>query len=143
VLKPHPLAPDNPVLGLLRQRFGAVTTDANIYALLASVSDARFLTISSSAAIEARHFGHAPHVFHPAPHADMGPIASLWAHRCAAFWRAALAPVLPLRRGVDYEERVIPGRLRRILGAWGWPPEAAPPIAPAATTLATTGQSVS
>ena len=38
----------------------ARTTDANIYALLAAAGDARLLTISSSAAIEARHFGHSP-----------------------------------------------------------------------------------
>jgi hypothetical protein len=142
VLKPHPLAPDNPVLGLLRQRFRAATTDVNIYALLAAAPDVRFLTISSSAAIEARHFGHAPHVFHPAAHADLGPISSLWAHRCAAFWRAALAPVLPARGAVDYEERAIPGRLRRLLGTWGWPPSAAP-LPTATMTVATAGQCAS
>jgi hypothetical protein len=127
VLKPHPLAPGNPLLGLLRQRFQAVATDANIYALLAASADIRLLTISSSAAIEATHFGHAPEVFHPAAHADLGPILSLWAHRCAAFWRAALAPVLPLKDGVDYAEAAVPGRMRRSLGSWGWRPAAGPP----------------
>jgi len=122
VLKPHPLAPDNPLLSLLRRRFGASITNENIYALLATAADARFLTISSSAAIEARHFGHAPQIFHPDAHADAGPISSLWAHRCAGFWRAALAPILPLNAEVDYEERVKPDRLRRSLCAWGWPP---------------------
>ena len=122
VLKPHPLAPDNPLLATLRERFGASTTDANIYSLLATAADVRFLTISSSAAIEARHFGHTPAIFHADAHADAGPISSLWAHRSAAFWRAALAPVLPLKPEADYEERVRPDRLRRSLGAWGWPP---------------------
>jgi hypothetical protein len=152
VLKPHPLALHNPLLAALQERFGAVTTDANIYAILAGIRDARLLTISSSAAIEARHFGHAPDIFHPAAHADAGAcvslwaqrstafwrsalapilplrvgggaLSSLWAHRSSAFWRAALAPILPLKRGIDYDEHVTPGRLRHCLGAWGWPPE--------------------
>ena len=122
VLKPHPLAPDNPLLATLRERFGAATTDANVYSLLATAGDVRFLTISSSAAIEARHFGHTPAIFHADAHADAGASSSLWAHRSAAFWRAALAPVLPLKPEADYEERVRPDRLRRSLCAWGWPP---------------------
>jgi hypothetical protein len=161
ILKPHPLAPANPLLGLLQQRFGAATTDANIYALLAAARDVRFLTISSSAAIEARHFGHTPEVFHVCAHADAAPCAglrshrvlafwraalasivpgkaqatvcsSLWAHRSSAFWRAALAPVLPLKAGVNYEERATPNRLRQSLGAWGWPPPTRPPPSAAA-----------
>jgi SAM-dependent methyltransferase len=129
VLKPHPLAPDNPVLGLLQHRFGARTTDANIYAILATAADVRFLSISSSAAIEARHFGHPVEVFHPAAHADPAPYASLWAHRSGSFWRPALAPILGLRFGLAsvlrrkpkaaFEERVTPDRLRRIHGSWG------------------------
>jgi hypothetical protein len=137
VLKPHPLAPDNPLLSLLRRRFAASITDANIYALLATAADARFLTISSSAAIEARHFGHAPQIFHPDAHADAGPVSSLWAHRCAAFWRAALAPILPLKADADFEERGKPDRLRRSLCAWGWPPPEASAIGGRASGVAT------
>jgi glycosyltransferase involved in cell wall biosynthesis len=126
VLKPHPLAPDNPLLAALQRRFAASTTDANIYSLLATAADVRFLTISSSAAIEARHFGHAAQVFHAeahaGTHAGAGTVSSLWAHRSAAFWRAALAGILPLKPEADYEERGRPDRLRRSLGAWGWPP---------------------
>jgi hypothetical protein len=136
VLKPHPLAPDNPLLGLLHQRFGALTTDANVYTLLAAPPGPRFVTISSSAAIEARHFGHAPKIFHLAAHAEPG-MSSLWAHRCAAFWRAALTPVLPLGAGVDFEERAVPGRLRRSLGSWGWQTEGAAPAAAPESTVAT------
>jgi glycosyltransferase involved in cell wall biosynthesis len=139
VLKPHPLAPQNPLLASLAQRFGAATTDVNIYALLATGRDVRFLTISSSAAIEARHFGHTPEVFHGSAHADAPGCASLWAHRSSAFWRAALAPILPLAAGADYEERVTADRLRRTLGAWGWPPpdgSAAPLSATVATSPA-------
>jgi glycosyltransferase involved in cell wall biosynthesis len=122
VLKPHPLAPHNPLLASLAQRFGAAATDANIYALLAAGGDVRFLTISSSAAIEARHFGHAPEVFHVSASPEAASWVSLWAHRSSAFWRAALAPILPLTAGADYEERVVPDRLRRTVGTWGWPP---------------------
>jgi hypothetical protein len=133
VLKPHPLAPDNPILPSLQQRFGARTTAANIYAILATVADTRFLTISSSAAVEARLFGHSVEVFHPAAHADPTAATSLWAHRSASFWRTALAPLLRVRPDVDFEERVIPDRLRRSHGTWGWPPpESAPLQAPAA-----------
>jgi hypothetical protein len=134
VLKPHPLAPDNPILPALRQRFGARTTGANIYAILAAAADTRFLTVSSSAAIEARLFGHSVEIFHPAANAGLAPATSLWAHRSAAFWRAALAPLVHLRPGVDFEEGVIPDRLRRSLGAWGWQPResADPAQAPAA-----------
>jgi len=127
VIKPHPLAPGNPLLATLRQRFGASTTDANTYSLLATAANVRFLTISSTAAIEARHFGHAPEIFHADAYADAGPVSSLWAHRSAAFWRAVLAPILPLNPGADYEERARPDRLRRSLCAWGWPPPSPAP----------------
>ena len=119
VLKPHPLAPDNPLLGALQQRLCARTTDANIYAILATAADVRFLSISSSAAIEARHFGHPVEIFHPAAHADPGPLASLGAHRSAAFWRSALAPLMRLKPCIDLEEGWMPNRLRRLHGAWG------------------------
>jgi len=138
VLKPHPLARDNPLLAALQRRFAASTTDANIYSLLATAADVRFLTISSSAAIEARHFGHPTRIFHADAHAGTlagahadahagthavaGTVSSLWAHRSAAFWRAALAGILPLKPEADYQERGRPDRLRRSLGAWGWPP---------------------
>ena len=129
VLKPHPLAPDNPLLGALQQRFGARTTEANIYAILATAADVRFLSISSSAAIEARHFGHPVEILHPAAHADQAPLASLWAHRSASFWRSALRPMFGLRlvltsmlrpkRRAEFNERATPDRLRRIHGSWG------------------------
>src|SRR5262245_5843203 len=129
VLKPHPLAPDNPLLGALQGRFGAGTTEANIYAILATAADVRFLSISSSAAIEAGHFGHRAEIFHSAAHADLEPITSLWAHRSASFWRSALRPMLGLRLALTsmlrrkprakFEERVTPDRLRRIHGSWG------------------------
>jgi hypothetical protein len=122
VIKPHPLAPNNPLLSSLGSRFGAPITGANIYTLLAAAVDVQFLTISSSAAVEARHFGHSPVIFHEGAHADAGAMSSLWAHRSSTFWRAALAPILPLERGADFEERSVPDRLRRSLGAWGWPP---------------------
>lgn len=122
VLKPHPQAPDNPILAALRQRCGARMTEANLYAILAAAAGVRFLTISSSAAIEARHFGHAAEMLHPAAHADPGPIASLWAHRSAAFWRRALGSVLPVKPQADFAARFTPDRLRRILGWWGMAP---------------------
>jgi hypothetical protein len=119
VLKPHPLAPDNPLLGALQQRFGGHITEANIYALLAAASDIRLLTISSSAAIEARHFGHDSRMLHPTAHARPAPFTSLWAHRSAAFWRTVLAPILPVRTDATFEDRMLPNRLRQRLGAWG------------------------
>jgi hypothetical protein len=122
VLKPHPLAPDNPILDALRLRFGARTTKANIYAILATAKDTRFLSISSSAAIEARLLGHCVEVFHSGTSAGAPTATSLWAHRSAAFWRAALSPLMPVRAGVDLDERAIPDRLRRSHGAWGWTP---------------------
>jgi len=122
VLKPHPLAPDNPLLSTLAQRFRARTTGANIYAVLATATDVRFLTISSSAGIEARHFGHTAEMFHPAAHADLGLTASLWAHRSAAFWRSALRPIMWLRPDAEFECRTTTDRLRRILGSWGMAP---------------------
>jgi hypothetical protein len=131
ILKPHPLAPGNPILMALQQRLGASTTCANVYALLTAAKQVRFLTISSSAAIEARHFGHDTHMLHAAPHANASPIASLWAHRTAAFWRAALGPMLPLRADAAFEEGLMHDRLRRKLGAWGFV-QAPPPPEPAA-----------
>jgi hypothetical protein len=125
VVKPHPLAPDNPLLEKLRDRFAAATTDANIYSLLATAAGAHFLTISSSAAIEARHFGHAPEMFHAGarPHSHR-MIASLWAHRSPGFWRSVLGPVLRLRRLIDLDDaELLPDRLRRSLGSWGWLPQ--------------------
>jgi SAM-dependent methyltransferase len=129
VLKPHPLAPDNPLLGMLQERFGARTTDAGIYAILAAATDVRFLSISSSAALEARHFGHPVEIFHPSAHADPAPYASLWAHRSPSFWRSALKPIFGLRLTLasmlrskpraQFEERVTPDRLRRVHGSWG------------------------
>jgi hypothetical protein len=120
VLKPHPLAPDTPLVGMLRQRCAGQLTEANIYALLAAARDVELVTISSSAAIEARHFGHRPRMLNPAAHARRAPFTSLWAHRSAAFWRAALAPILRVKAGAAFEERTIPDRLRRNLGAWGF-----------------------
>jgi hypothetical protein len=120
VLKPHPLAPDTPLIGMLRQRCAGQLTEANVYALLAAASDVQLVTISSSAAIEARHFGHRPRMLHPAAHAHPAPFTSLWAHRSAAFWRAVLAPIVRLKAGAAFEERTIPDRLRRNLGAWGF-----------------------
>ncbi|HWE17320.1 MAG TPA: hypothetical protein VG758_09075 [Hyphomicrobiaceae bacterium] len=128
VLKPHPLAPDNPLLATLLHRFAAPVTDANVYAILAAARDARLLTISSSAAIEARHFGHAPEIFHAAAHADAAPLSSLWAHRSTAFWRTTLAPILPLKADADFEELPIPNRLRRTIGGWGWSSSAPAPL---------------
>jgi hypothetical protein len=120
VLKAHPLAPTNPLLTALQERCGADITDANVYALLAAASDVRFVTISSSAAIEARHFGHRTEMLHTAAHARSAPFTSLWAHRSAAFWRAALAPILSLNADAAFEERTTSDRLRRRLGAWGF-----------------------
>jgi hypothetical protein len=120
VLKPHPLAPDSPLIGMLRQRCAGELTEANVYALLAAAGDVQLITVSSSAAIEARHFGHRPRMLHPAAHAHPAQFTSLWAHRSAAFWRAALAPILPLKVGAAFEEHTIPDRLRRNLGAWGF-----------------------
>jgi hypothetical protein len=119
ILKPHPLAPDIPLIGMLRERCAATITDANVYAVLAVAADVRLLTISSSAAIEARHFGHDPSVLHPSGHTP-ARFTSLWAHRSAGFWRIALAPILPLRAGAAFEEPTTPDRLRRHLGAWGF-----------------------
>lgn len=121
VLKPHPLAPNNPVLAALERRFAARRTGAGIYAILATARDVQFLTISSSAAVEARQFGHSAEMFHASAHADPPPILSLWAHRSASFWRAALSPVLRLKPEVEREEPPTPDRLRCILGSWGMP----------------------
>jgi hypothetical protein len=121
VVKPHPLAPENPLVEKLQHRFSAATTDANVYSLLATASSARFLTISSSAAIEARHFGHAPDMLHPEARSD-GAVSSLWAHRSASFWRKVLKPVLRLRSPADIDDAgLLPDRMRRTLGSWGWP----------------------
>ncbi len=128
VIKPHPHAPSSPLIGKLRERLAATVTDANVYALLAAAADVRLLTISSSAAIEARHFGHEPMVLHPAAH-PAAPYTSLWAHRSAGFWRALLAPILPLNADTAFEEPAIPDRLRRTLGAWGFVRKEAPPAA--------------
>jgi len=140
VLKAHPLAPSNPILAALQQRFGARTTEASIYTILAAATGVQFLTISSSAAIEARHFGHTAEMFHPAGHVDPAPITSLWAHRTAAFWRSALGKVLRVKQDVELEERTTPDRLRCILGSWGMPrPRAEGAVAgrPAAIDLET------
>jgi hypothetical protein len=127
VLKPHPLAPDIPLLGMLQQRFAASITDANVYALLAATEDVLLLTISSSAAIEARHFGHNPRVLHPAGHAP-APFISLSAHRSVTFWRTVLAPLLPLKPDAAFEGSTTPDRLRRNLGAWGFLRKGADPV---------------
>ena len=133
VLKPHPLQPDNPLIGALQEQLAGRVTDANVYALLAAASDPRFVTISSSAAIEAGHFGHSARMLHPAAHAHPAPFASLWAHRSASFWRAVLGTILPVRADAAFEERLVPDRLRRKLNAWGFTRPAAPaaPTAPA------------
>jgi hypothetical protein len=130
VLKPHPLQPDNPLIGALQKRLGASVTDANVYALLAAASDVRFVTVSSSAAIEARHFGHSARILYAAAHAHPAPFTSLWAHRSAAFWRPVLVPILPVSTAAAFEERPVPDRLRQKIGAWGFaripsPPETA------------------
>jgi hypothetical protein len=138
VIKPHPLAPNNPLLSSLSSRFAAPIASANIYTLLAAAVDVRFLTISSSAAVEARHFGHTPQIFNEGAHADAGAMTSLWAHRSSAFWRAALAPLLPLVPGAEFEERAVPDRLRRSLGGWGWPPPESGPQASGAAAPKTT-----
>jgi hypothetical protein len=138
VIKPHPLAPNNPLLSSLSSRFAAPITGANVYTLLAAAVGVQFLTISSSAAVEARHFGHTPEIFNAGAHADAGAMTSLWAHRSSTFWRAALAPILPLERGADFEERTVPDRLRRSLGAWGWPPPDGGPQASGAAEPTTT-----
>jgi hypothetical protein len=140
VLKPHPLTPDNPILAALQQRFAARITDANVYALLAAASEVHFLTISSSAAIEAHHFRHSAEMLHAAAHADAARIVSLWAHGSSTFWRAALAPILPLKADATFEERMKPDRLRRSLCAWGFVrPSPARDIAGAAGDLAAPG----
>jgi glucosyl-dolichyl phosphate glucuronosyltransferase len=118
-LKPHPLAPDNPLLPALEEHFGARTSVANTYAILALAHDVQFLTISSSAAIEARHFEHTAEMFHPAAHTDLGPFSSLWAHRSAVFWRSILTPLMRLKPVARFEERATPDRLRRLIGSWG------------------------
>jgi hypothetical protein len=126
VLKPHPLAPHHPLLATLQQRFRARITEGNVYALLAEAREAQFLTISSSAAIEAGHFGQPAAMLHPGAHAAPARLQSLWAHRCAAFWRTVLAPVapvlpvLPVEAGVSIEAGPARNRLRRSLGAWGF-----------------------
>jgi hypothetical protein len=142
VVKPHPRAPDNPLIGLLHRHFNARTTAANLYTLLAAPPGIRFLTVSSSAAIEARLFGHASEMFHPAAHGEPH-VSSLWAHRCTSFWRDALAPVLPLEAGIHLEERCVPDRLRRRLGFWGWPASEAAPATALRSTTATIGRPAS
>jgi glucosyl-dolichyl phosphate glucuronosyltransferase len=119
VVKPHPLAPANPLLDALQHRFGARRTDANVYAILASRADVRLLTISSSAAVEAGCFGRAATMFHPAAHAGVPPVSSLRAHRSTSFWRMALTPLLQLRPEAHFEEPVTRNRLRHLLGSWG------------------------
>jgi hypothetical protein len=138
VLKPHPLQADNPLLDALQEQLGGSVTDANIYALLAAASDVRFLTISSSAAIEARHFGHSAQMLHAAAHAHPAPFTSLWAHRSAAFWRPLLAAIMPVKAEAMLEEHLVPDRLRRKLGAWGFA-EAPPPPGTGNTSPAAAG----
>src|SRR5262249_29293017 len=112
--------PDNPIVAALRERLAATVTDANIYALLAAACDVRFVTISSSAAIEARPFGHSAEMLHPGAHAHPAPFTSLWAHRSPPSSRAVLGPLLPLKANATYEQRLAPDRLRRRLNAWGF-----------------------
>jgi glycosyltransferase involved in cell wall biosynthesis len=121
VIKPHPMAPRNPLLDALQERCGARRTDANVYAILASAADVRLVTISSSAAIEARCFGRTATILHPSAHADAARISSVWAHRSASFWRAALSPVLQLKPEAHFEEPPVRSRLRRLVGSWGMP----------------------
>jgi hypothetical protein len=120
ILKPHPLQLDNPLLAALQERLAAPVTGVNIYALLAAARDVRFVTISSSAAIEARQFGHVAAMLHPDAHDHPASFTSLWAHRSAAFWRTALGSILPVRADSNFEERLVPDRLRQRLNAWGF-----------------------
>jgi hypothetical protein len=122
-LRPHPLAPANPILSALEQRFGACRIEANTYALLAGPEKAHYLSISSSAALEAKLFGHAVDLFHGlAFFESWGSETSLWAHRSASFWRAALSPIMTVNSDADFEERTTPDRLRRLHGSWGISP---------------------
>jgi hypothetical protein len=71
-------------------------------------------------------------MLHAAGYARPATFTSLWAHRSASFWRAALAPILPVKADAGFEERAIPDRLRQKLGAWGYtrplpPPQMAAP----------------
>jgi hypothetical protein len=125
-LRPHPLAPANPILSALEHRFAARRIEANTYALLAGPGKVHYLSISSSAAVEAKLFGHSVDLFHGlAFFENWGCETSLWAHRSASFWRAALSPIMTVNSNADFEERTTPDRLRRIHGSWGISP---PPL---------------
>lgn len=94
-IKPHPIDPDNPIVGQFVIQFGAQIIDDNSYAILAKSSGCHFVTISSSIGHEARAFGH--DVTFLSPKVTNDNFSSLRCYKDTAFWCDVLSDVMQVR----------------------------------------------
>lgn len=122
-IKPHPLDPENPLIGALLDTFAGsfvVPAELDAYQLVAGAYTGHMTTYSSGLGVEARTFGK-PVAFLGYDPAQQG-IAVLDAPLTTDFWRDVLSPLVATtpKSGVQLAARA--NRLRHSIGAkWSYP----------------------
>lgn len=117
LIKPHPWAPNNPLVSRLMNEFHGAITELNTYDILSnSASD--IVTVSSSVGREAAAFGCATHTFHTRVQdwAYSGP-ASMRHGLSPSLWSQLLKAVIETQDVPDHLWQ--PNKLRSGLGQFG------------------------
>jgi hypothetical protein len=131
LLKPHPLALDNPVIDrIMALGLSTQTTDLDFYRLVSHPDVAAVIAISSGTCQEATYFGkegiHLSHCATPCLWRDSPPDEdgwwSIYDHFLVPdFWRAILAPIINVTPMDGDKPLPKPNRLRISLrGFWGF-----------------------
>ncbi|RYE46236.1 MAG: hypothetical protein EOP24_16480 [Hyphomicrobiales bacterium] len=121
LVKPHPFAPQNPIVTELVAS-GATILNSSTYGVLASTTDIRVLTISSSVAIEARAFGKTATTLSPKVlEYTYSGLTTLNGYRTSDFWHATLSQVMLTDTSEAFIEPFQSNRLRDQLSYFAMP----------------------
>jgi len=134
-IKPHPCAPQNPVVQLAIERLGGQLIKENAYWILSADADIEVATVSSSIGHEAPWFGKRTKMFCDSLlHRMEAGLAIRDSYCFSDFWRVLLEQIMPIsffhrtqrldiRHPALRETRLKPNVLREQLGFWGMPPD--------------------
>jgi hypothetical protein len=112
-IKPHPLAPDNPVIQLAIERLGGQLINENVYRILSADIDFDVVTISSSVGREAPWFGKRTQLFSDCVFRrnEEGSMIR-GSYESSDFWRVLLEQIMRVNPWPRFPVRFKPNILR-------------------------------
>jgi hypothetical protein len=115
-IKPHPLAPQNPVIQLAIERLGGQLIDENAYRILSTDIDIDVVTISSSVGREAPWFGKRAQLFSDCVLRRNEEGSTIrGSYGFSDFWRVLLEQIMPVNSQSEFHARLKPNILREQL----------------------------